>query len=76
MPIHVSIRINDDLINTVHIGRLSGGINPDSINEYVAVSGERPLFKDDWIENGTQFEHRYGDGAEVCVRKGLEALYG
>jgi hypothetical protein len=55
---------------------VSGDVNPDSINHYLAVAGEQPLFKDDWVENGTRFTHRYGDGAEVCVMKALEVLYG
>jgi hypothetical protein len=76
MPIHVNIRINDRSINTIHIGRASGNTDLDSINHYLAVAGEEPLFKDDWVENGTSFKHRYGDGAEVCVMKALEALYG
>ena len=76
MPLHVNIRINDRSINTIHIGRVSGNTNPDSINRYLAVPGEQPLFTDDWVENGTAFEHRYGDGAEVCVLKALEVLYG
>jgi len=25
MPLHVDIRINDHLLNTLHIGRVSGG---------------------------------------------------
>lgn len=74
MPIHVDIKINDTLINTVHIGRVSGTTDPDSINEYVIVDGPRPETIDHWYE-GADFTHRYGDGAEICVAKGLEALY-
>jgi hypothetical protein len=25
---------------------------------------------------GTEFKHRYGDGAEICVMKGIQALSG
>lgn len=73
MPLHVDIKINNTLINTVHIGRVSGGTNPDSINEYVIVEGETPQTIDHWYE-GVDFTHRYGDGAEICVAKGLLAL--
>jgi hypothetical protein len=75
MPLHVDIRINNRLINTLHIGRVSGTTDPDSINEYVIVDGEKPETVSQWYE-GTDFTHRYGDGAEICVAKGLEALYG
>ena len=76
MPLHVTIKINDRTINTVHIGRVSGDTNPDSINQYLIVSGEQPMFNEEWVQDGVPFEHRYGDGAEVCVMKGLQAIYG
>lgn len=75
MPLHIDIKINDILINTVHIGRVSGDTNPDSINKYLIVDGETPQTADQWFE-GEGFEHRYGDGAELCVARGLLALYG
>lgn len=75
MPIHVDIRINDNLINTIHIGRASGGgTKPDDINSYYVVEGKRPEYIENWFE-GAQFQHRYGDGAEICVKKAIEALY-
>jgi hypothetical protein len=74
MPIHVDIKINDTLINTLHIGRFSGeGTKPDDVNLYLAVEGKKPQGLDDWIK-GSEFRHRYGDGAEVCVIKALRAL--
>ena len=73
MPLHVDIRINEKLINTIHIGRLEGDTNPASLNTYKIVQGDRPTTVEEWLE-GETFEHRYGDGAEVCVMKGLEAL--
>ena len=74
MPIHVDIKINDTLINTVHIGRFSGeGTSSDAVNVYLAVEGKRPQGLDDWVR-GAEYRHRYGDGAEVCVIKGLQAL--
>jgi len=74
MPIHVDIKINDTLINTLHIGRFSGeGTKADSVNVYLAVEGDRPTSLDDWIR-GVEYRHRYGDGAEVCVVKALKAL--
>ena len=73
MPLHVDIRVNDLLINTLHIGRMSGGTRPDNINTYMIVEGERPQSVEDWLD-GVEYNHRYGDGAEVCVIKGLQAL--
>lgn len=73
MPLHVEIKVNEHLINTIHIGRIKGGTNSNDINTYLAVEGERPQDASDWFE-GAEYEHRYGDGAEVCVMKALKAL--
>jgi hypothetical protein len=75
MPIHVDIKINDTLINTIHIGRFSGeGTKPDDVNVYLAVEGKKPTNLDDWVMGGKEYRHRYGDGAEVCLAKALKAL--
>jgi hypothetical protein len=74
MPLHVDIRVNDTLLNTIHIGRFMGGTRPNDENVYLAVEGIRPTSLDDWVMNGVEYKHRYGDGAEVCVIKGLQAL--
>ena len=76
MPIHIDIRVNDKVINQIHIGRVSGGTNPDDINNYLVIEGDIPLRMKDWYIDGIPFTHRYGDGAEVCVMKGMRALYG
>jgi hypothetical protein len=76
MPIHVDIRINDTLINQIHIGRAKGGTDPDDINTYIVIEGGQPLRLEDWYIDGIPFMHRYGDGAEICVMKGMQALYG
>jgi hypothetical protein len=73
VPLHADIYINDRKINSVHIGRVSGDTNPDTINDYLVVEGEEP-FGRGWTLNGKSFSHRYGDGAEVCLLKGLKAL--
>lgn len=74
MPIHVDIRINDKLINQLHIARVSGGTNPDDVNDYVILEGDRPIRHEDWLIDGIPFKHRYGDGAEICVMRGLRML--
>ena len=75
MPLHIDIKINDTLINTLHIGRFKDGTDPDDINTYLIVEGDRPTVKENWFM-GAEYTHRYGDGAEICVAKGIEALYG
>lgn len=75
MPIHVDIRINDKLINQLHISRVRGtGTNPDDINDYLVVDGPRPTRLEDWYIDGIPFKHRYGDGAEICVMRALRVL--
>jgi len=74
MPLHVDIKINERLINTIYIGRMRGGTRPDDVNDYLVVEGDKPLSLEDWHKNGFSYTHRYGDGAETCVLKGLQAL--
>lgn len=66
MPLRVDVRINDELIERLHISRLNsnGGTAVDSINDYGVIRGSKdlihtdePLFKThdfkkdpDWIE--------------------------
>lgn len=91
MPIHVDINVNTELVQRVHICRMDGlSMEPDSVHIYsVVVSEKRPIFHEDrgttlqftdhptWLEweSGVKFTHRYGDGATVCVMKGLQAYY-
>ena len=76
MPIHIDIRINRELINTLHIARVKGGTDADDINDYIITDGPEPLRHEDWLIDGIPFTHRYGDGAEVCVMKGIQAMKG
>jgi hypothetical protein len=76
MPIHIDIRINRELINTLHIARVKGGTDADDINDYLVLEGDEPLRYEDWLVDGIPFTHRYGDGAEVCVMKGIQAMKG
>jgi len=68
MPIHVPIYVNDKLIKTYHIGRVSGDTNPESINTYLIIENDFP-----W-EEGKMFNHRYGDSIETCISKGIHAM--
>lgn len=87
MPIQVYIEVNGHPIKTLHIGRLTGSTEPDSVNTYSAVlrdsdtshtPGGRRYTVDypsnaEW-DNGYIFEHVYGDGIEACVEKALHGL--
>lgn len=72
MPIQVPIYINQRLVKTYHIGRLHGDTDPDSINTYIIVAAG--LNDEAQWADGLEFTHRYGDGLEACVAKGLAAL--
>lgn len=74
MPLHIDIRVNDTLLNTLHIARVRGGTHPDDMNDYLIVEGEKPARHEDWLIEGIPFKHRYGDGAEICVMRGLRML--
>ena len=74
MPLYADIRINDNLIKTIAIGRLHGGASPDDINTYVAVEVDPKGGLDWWQDDNAKYIHRYGDGAEVCLLRGLKAL--
>jgi hypothetical protein len=68
MPIHIPIYVNDKIIKTYHIGRVSGDTNPESINTYLIIEDDFP-----W-EEGKMFTHRYGDSIDACVIKGINAI--
>ena len=74
MPLHITVKVNDHLIEDLHIGRIKGGTNPDDLNTYLVVAGDHPITLEGWKESGIEFTHRYGDNALVCLRKALEAL--
>jgi hypothetical protein len=74
MPVQVEMRINGHLIETLHIGRIEGDTNPDSINKYIAVV-RKPGEPANWFDGGTvDVEHRYGDMLQELVRKSLNAI--
>ena len=75
MPLYADIRINEHLIKTINIGRVKGGTRPDDINTYMVVETEHGATPDWWADDDSvTYEHRYGDGAEICVLKALKAL--
>ena len=68
MPIHIPIYVNDRLIKTYHIGRVAGNTDTDSINDYLIIEDDQL-----W-QVGKKFTHRYGDGIDTCVIKGINAM--
>jgi hypothetical protein len=71
VPIHIDVFVNNKPIKSYHIGRTQGDTNPDSVNEYVLME---TAYDDDPLvwDYSKKFGHRYGDGIDVCIRKGLE----
>ena len=90
MPLHIDIRINENLVRKLHISRMThNGMQPDSVNEYSVVVAEKETivrhgriqkeFKDcpDWWEwelSEIRFNHRYGDDDLTCLMKAVEAV--
>jgi hypothetical protein len=74
MPLHIDIRINDRLLRQVHIGRISGGAHPDSVNSYRTVITAPGVEPDYFAADSVAFTHRYGDGAVACAQAALTAL--
>lgn len=74
MPLHVTVKLNDTLLHEIHIGRDTGGTDENDINTYLVVQGEEPIGTQNWLDRGLMFKHRYGDGANVCIMKAIQAL--
>lgn len=73
MPIHVDIRINDALIDTLHIGR-SDTFGGREVEHVYLVTNENTNTRVDWAgDNAVEFTHKYSEGAYICVVKALEA---
>jgi len=70
MPLHVEIRVNERLIETVHIGRLERLNSRVQTSQYVVWRDDEDPHAGDRIT----FAHKYDEGAEVCVMKALAAL--
>lgn len=75
MPIHIDIYINERYVKSYHIGRAVGDTEPDSVNTYWIVEDTHVTSSPQWSGDHA-FLHRYGDGLDVCIQKGLVALNG
>jgi len=89
MPVYVDVKVNEELVSRVYIARMSkNGLNPNSVNEYSAVVGQKePFFHNErmcmefpaeptWLqwETGTRLHHQYGSGVLELVQRALHAL--
>lgn len=75
MPLHIDIRLNQQLLGTVHIGRVEGDEQPNTVNTYRAVETRPGDYDIDFFgADSVEFTHRYGDGALICAQKAIEAL--
>lgn len=90
MPLHIDVRINDEIIERLHIARLSkNGMQEQSVNEYGVIRSVKETAynesgvtikrfpkEPEWVDwlEAPSFEHRYGEEALVCVLRALETM--
>jgi len=75
-PIHIDVYVNQRPIHSWHIGRIMGGTDPDDVNPYLIVKGPNNGNPDWNSETGVEFMHRYGDGIDTCIQRGICAILG
>lgn len=66
MPLSVEVKVNDFMVETLHVGRLESYKGADKKHKYI-------VSEDPKMERGVKFKHRYSDGALVCAQKAIEA---
>lgn len=90
MPLHIDVRINETIVDRLHIARLTKeGMSDSSVNEYGIIrSAKESTYNEsgvlvrrfpqepEWVDwlEAPSFEHRYGDDALVCLLRALETL--
>lgn len=75
-PIHIEVYVNQKPIHSWHIGRVLGGTKEDDVNVYLVSKGPIGVRADWASEENVEFMHRYGDGIDVCIQRGLQAALG
>lgn len=83
MPVVAQVAINSDILYHVHIMRMEGeSMAPESVNTYSVIITDRvndaagQTLRPSWgdhLNDGVRFEHTYGQGALVCLSKGVDA---
>lgn len=76
MPLHIDIKVNEQLIDQLHIGRLDQLYSNEQVSQYLVVRGIYPPHAVPYQQEGVSFMHKYDDGALVCVEKAIAALRG
>jgi hypothetical protein len=71
--ITVTIAISDRNVSNMQIIRVKGDSTADSVNTYKVLLIDDSSEDMDW-DKGVAFNHRYGDGVEVCAMKAMAAL--
>lgn len=90
MPLHIDVRINEEIIERLHISRLSkNGMSEGSVNEYGVIRSVKETAynesgvtikqfprEPEWVEwlEAPSFQHRYGDDSLVCLLRALETM--
>lgn len=71
MPVQIRISVNDELVETLHVARLTKlGSVEGSVNEYAVVQQHDEPTNEEW-DNAPRFYHAYGDDV---VTLALEAI--
>lgn len=80
MPLHASLRINEELLTHIHISRMVSHKN--GVNEYSVIVTEQSerangeVYTPEWgeyLNDGVMFCHDEADGASVCLQRALTA---
>ncbi len=74
MPVHVAIKINEELVTELHIARMDELKSRDQVSEYRVVETLGLAPHEIRYETGVAFEHKYDEGIQRCVELALEAL--
>lgn len=75
MPLRVEVKLNDTLMDTIHIGRAEPFRGPDETYDYFVTLDPEP-HGEEWHDRGVIFRHKYSDGGLVCVRRAIERITG
>ena len=75
MPIRVDITVNGQAVRTLQIARTEGrGLALDQVNIYTVIETNEEPYMVNFDKGTIMFDHRYGDGVEVCVAKAITAF--
>lgn len=74
MPVEVEIRVDGDLVKTLHVGRVPGEGIPGVVNRYLAVFRD-PGQQADWhADDVIGFAHNESEPIELLVYRALNEI--